>query len=777
MPLRLRRGTDAERLTITPAEGELIYTTDYKKIFVGDGQTIGGRDIVGGISGNLIANVNLNGYTIQGQGNILVTGNVSSTNLLSNGSLTFTGNTVSSSSGYIAVGSGNNIGTVKFGNNTTLLQTQRNWNEPVEPIETQHGITNGFYSLITTRNSSRGTLASPLVVQPGDALTIDRTLGYDGYDYVLSSSIWQGVDPHDAIAPGYVPGAIAFLTEGPTGQNVTAINSRGYLSINKFPAAANEALDVNGNAVISGIVTASAFKGTFVGDDSTTIIDGANGNINGNIIISTALSAQTLNVTTGGFIENRLILRQATPALNILEQYGITDGTNSIINSKCSSRGTFNGQQIVQSGDILSTDRSFGWDGNTYTLASSIQQGVDPNVAVSAGSVPGTITFVTTGAQGTKIVAIDSLGRLSINKFPTAATEALDVVGNGTFTGNVTATGFKGDILADNNDVLIDSATGNLNVSNITASTLAVTYALGGQRVLVRQPVAGQNVFEAYGISNGFYTTPSAYAASRGTIEAPTALNSGDGIASFVSYGHDGTSIVPSSMIWLGHDSNTPITTGSVPGAIRFYIVKPGGGYYDASGFDSYGRLGVLSDTTALRAALDVHGGAVFDGEVNASAFKGSVVADDSTTIIDGVNGNITGNSITSNNILTVLNSTNQCSVQITGYANRGGTGYHDFMSVTNTYGSAVTPNKHFRLDQFGTLQIVDSDYLNTIFQVTNDGHTIAKGYVQFGSFDKTARDALPAVNGMVLYNTTSNRFQGYQNGAWINLDDGSLDP
>ena len=43
-------------------------------------------------------------------------------------------------------------------------------------------------------------------------------------------------------------------------------------------------------------------------------------------------------------------------------------------------------------------------------------------------------------------------------------------------------------------------------------------------------------------------------------------------------------------------------------------------------------------------------------------------------------------------------------------------------------------------------------------------------GYVQFGSFTTTERDALTAANGMVIYNTTTNKFQGYENGAWANL-------
>jgi hypothetical protein len=33
-----------------------------------------------------------------------------------------------------------------------------------------------------------------------------------------------------------------------------------------------------------------------------------------------------------------------------------------------------------------------------------------------------------------------------------------------------------------------------------------------------------------------------------------------------------------------------------------------------------------------------------------------------------------------------------------------------------------------------------------------------------------TQRNALTAVNGMLIYNTTDNKFQGYENGAWANL-------
>jgi len=53
MALRLRRGTDAQRLLITPAEGELIYTTDTKSLYVGDGTTVGGLIVTAGENINL----------------------------------------------------------------------------------------------------------------------------------------------------------------------------------------------------------------------------------------------------------------------------------------------------------------------------------------------------------------------------------------------------------------------------------------------------------------------------------------------------------------------------------------------------------------------------------------------------------------------------------------------------------------------------------------------------------------------------------------------------
>jgi hypothetical protein len=64
MAIKIRRGTDAQRLTVVLEQGEVAYTTDTKKLYVGDGTTLGGvlsggGAIWGGISGTLSSQTDL----------------------------------------------------------------------------------------------------------------------------------------------------------------------------------------------------------------------------------------------------------------------------------------------------------------------------------------------------------------------------------------------------------------------------------------------------------------------------------------------------------------------------------------------------------------------------------------------------------------------------------------------------------------------------------------------------------------------------------------------
>lgn len=78
MSLRLRRGTDSTRTSITPVQGEPIYTTDTKKMYIGDGTTAGG--------------VEIGGTTVSNSGdNRVITSDGTSTGLVAESNLSFNG--------------------------------------------------------------------------------------------------------------------------------------------------------------------------------------------------------------------------------------------------------------------------------------------------------------------------------------------------------------------------------------------------------------------------------------------------------------------------------------------------------------------------------------------------------------------------------------------------------------------------------------------------------------------------------------------------------------
>jgi hypothetical protein len=67
MSLKIRRGIEADRLSITPDEGEFIYCTDTKLVYIGDGTTAGGN-AVGGGSGSTTATEGITAHGGGGQG-------------------------------------------------------------------------------------------------------------------------------------------------------------------------------------------------------------------------------------------------------------------------------------------------------------------------------------------------------------------------------------------------------------------------------------------------------------------------------------------------------------------------------------------------------------------------------------------------------------------------------------------------------------------------------------------------------------------------------------
>jgi len=87
--------------------------------------------------------------------------------------------------------------------------------------------------------------------------------------------------------------------------------------------------------------------------------------------------------------------------------------------------------------------------------------------------------------------------------------------------------------------------------------------------------------------------------------------------------------------------------------------------------------------------------------------------------------------------------------LNINGYNAYGGTGFHGFLTVSNTYGSATNPNQYWRLNGAGGFEIVNSPYNAVLFTFTQGGDLTAAGNVTAYSDRKLKTNFEPIENAL----------------------------
>ena len=300
MALRLRRGTDAQRLLITPLEGELIYTTDTNEIYVGDGVTAGGVRVTGDVPANLqdLDNVST---AVPGENDVLIWDAIAQQWGPVPLDTIAPGSTLASMADVDITNPDDNQilsynSATSSWNNTAILTTDLKGSVFADDSRLiVDGLTGTVYAdnfvaydqinfsptdnilemnILSYGNRSRQNF---YVTTEDPAIDLSTYSGYYatvnfGYDDSINGptvrSTIRGSDSDIRIAHDLNEG---FLTD--EGKYLTIKD--GLVGIGTYNPAYK--LDVRGNAFFSGEVEAAAFKGSLVGDDSRIVVDGLTG--------------------------------------------------------------------------------------------------------------------------------------------------------------------------------------------------------------------------------------------------------------------------------------------------------------------------------------------------------------------------------------------------------------------------------------------------------------------------------------------------------------------
>jgi len=236
----------------------------------------------------------------------------------------------------------------------------------------------------------------------------------------------------------------------------------------------------------------------------------------------------------------------------------------------------------------------------------------------------------------------------------------------------------------------------------------------------------------------------------------------------------------------------------------------------DTTGNIQKANLGVFGDNTQGNAGYKLHtigdigitggdlwmnGGSIIGANFEdvTGNFRGSFYGDDSTVIVDGTDNSITGNlkfpGATGTIEGTIIEITASNRIDVTDIQTTG-----DFIPRFNESGSIGTVARKFDEGNFVTLRAdnfsIDTVTANTIetenFVLSGTGTgtltsasdlvlnsnnrtKVTGGTFQFATLTQTEINDVVLQNGDTAYNTTDNKFEFYENGAWIELHNGTF--
>ena len=507
MSLRIRRGTNAQRAGVTFFEGELVYTTDTKKLFVGDGTTVGGVavDSTAGSINNL-TDVDTTGVQI---GQILqwngtnfipsddhgdkesVTGAdstilVDATNSSINLDGTVKGHIIPDQNEVYNLGSSSKrfndlflSGTTIDLGGTTITSSggKISFSQPiVASMETSGDIDTKDNNIINT------AAGGDISIRPGNTgeFNVADSLGARLFEVDLTNNSFGAVGSAVLQLPVYTTSDYtSHASKVETGQLVFD-NATKALKIYNGSSWVSVEGGSGGGGIVEGSTYDISISGNVIATDSSILVNTANATINakiiadnGDIILNPAATPAATNIVVG----NVFATTNGTHLGNVTgdvtgDLTGDSAGTHTgavIGNVTGNVGGTLTGNVT---GDV--TGDTFG----THT---------GDTIGLHTGAVVGTLTG--------DVFADDSTRVLNSGTDGTDATFAGGVTGN--VIGNVTGNSFGthtgpvigdvvGSVFADDSQTIIDSLTGALNApGGLTASTITASTGITASLITV----------------------------------------------------------------------------------------------------------------------------------------------------------------------------------------------------------------------------------------------------------------------------------------------------
>lgn len=389
MSLKLRRGTDAQRTGITPAEGELIYTTDTKKLYVGDGSTTGGiavdtsgsgiTDLVQDTTPQLGGNLDTNGYRISGS--------------------------------PVTINTDLHIGTDSTDGSVNIIRNSYIGNAGNAFQFAQHH-SNTADSSNFTFYRTRGTSTAPTTIVNGDDIIDLVFLGYDGSLSSACASISVTVD--GTVSSNLIPGRISFLTH-----NKSTAGLGGFQENLRLNSDKEVLLDK-----LVGLTTNSDLTITANGTGQI-ILDGmrwpASDGSNGQVLTTNGSGSLSWSTVSGGgssFSRTTVVGSTSSIAVGVSENVNITGASKGYLLYKI---------QVNEPAWV----RIYASD-SARTADSSRAEGVDP--APGSGVIAEVIT------SSTNQVVLISPGTIGFNNESTVNSTIFLRVTNKAYTTAITST-------------------------------------------------------------------------------------------------------------------------------------------------------------------------------------------------------------------------------------------------------------------------------------------------------------------------------------------------